>query len=97
MITKKDGKTKARLVVRGFEEEFMMRRDSPVYGKGAKRIFLAIVACKNWTVKTTDKRSGTLQGKQLRRDVYIKPPKESESTCSIWKLKHGLFVLCLGV
>ena len=44
-ITKKDEKMKARLVVRGFEEEFMMRRVSPTVGKGTMRIFLAIVAC----------------------------------------------------
>ena len=35
VITKKDGKAKARLVVRGFEEDFIMPRDSPTVGKGA--------------------------------------------------------------
>ena len=44
MITKKYGQTK-RLVVRGFEEELMMRRNSPTVGKGTMRIFLAIVSC----------------------------------------------------
>ena len=53
VVIKNDGKIKARLVVRGFEEEFMMRRDSPTVGKGTMQIFLAIAACKNWTVKTT--------------------------------------------
>ena len=94
VITKKDEKMKARLVVRGFEEEFMMRRDSPTVGKGTMRIFLAIVACKNWTVKTTDIKSAFLQGKELRRDVYIKPPKESDTDNGVvWKLKHGLYGL----
>ena len=71
MITKKAGQIKARLVVRGFEEEFMMRKDSPTVVKGTMRIFLAIVSCRNWIVKTTDIRSAFLQGKELRRDVYI--------------------------
>ena len=71
VITKKDGQIKARLMVRGFEEELMMRRDSPTVGEGTMRIFLAIASCKNWTVKTTDIRSAFLQDKQLRRDVYI--------------------------
>ena len=79
MITKKDGQIKARLVVRGFEEELMMQRDSPTVGKGTMRIFLAMVSCKNWTVKTSGIRSAFLQGKEVRRDVYIKPPKESET------------------
>ena len=34
VITKKDGKAKARLVVRGFGEDFIMPRDSPTVGKG---------------------------------------------------------------
>ena len=43
-------------------------------------------------MKTTDLRSAFLQGKELRRDVYIKPPKESESDEGVeWKLKHGLY------
>ena len=85
------GQIKAWLVVRGFEEELMMRRDSPTVGKGTMRIFLAIVSCKNWTVKTTDIRSAFLQGKELKHDVYIKSPKESETDEGVvWKLKHGL-------
>ena len=76
VITDKDGKTKARLVVRGFEEEYFMPRD------------------KNWTVKTTDIKSAFLQGQELRRDVYIKPPRESSAAQGIvWKLKHGLYGL----
>ena len=39
VITDKEGQTKARLVVRGFEEEFMMPRDSPTVWKGTMRIF----------------------------------------------------------
>ena len=33
VITKKDGEIKARLMVRGFEEELMMRRNSPTVVK----------------------------------------------------------------
>ena len=44
VITKKNGNIKARLVVRVFEEELMMRRDSQTVGKGTMRIFLAIVS-----------------------------------------------------
>ncbi|CAC5390512.1 unnamed protein product [Mytilus coruscus] len=54
VITTKDNQTKARLVVRGFEEEFTMQRDSPTVGKGMIKIFLSITASMNWIVKTTD-------------------------------------------
>ena len=95
VVTNKDGNTKARLVVRGFEEKDLeIPRDSPTVGKGAMRLFLSIAAIEEWTVKTTDIRSAFLQGKELDRDVYIRPPKESGAPKHvIWKLKHGLYGL----
>ena len=45
-------------------------------------------------MKTTDIRSAFIQGKELGRDVYIRPPKESKAPKHvIWKLKHGLYGL----
>lgn len=95
VITSKEGKLKARLVVRGFEEKYLeILRDSPTVGKGAMRIFLAVAALEQWTVKTTDIKSAFLQGKELDREIYVKPPKESGTPShKIWKLKHGLYGL----
>ena len=95
VITTKDGNTKARLVVRGFEEQDMeIPKDSPTVGKGAMRMFLSIAALEQWTVKTTDIKSAFLQGKTLDRDVYIKPPEEGKTPQDVvWKLKHGLYGL----
>ena len=95
VVTNKDGNTKARLVVRGFEEKDLeIPRDSPTVGKGAMRLLLSIAAIEGWTVKTTDIKSAFLQGKELDRDVYIRPPKESKAPKHvIWKLKHGLYGL----
>ena len=71
-----------------------MPRDGPTVGKGTLRIFLAITSSNNWTVKTTDIKSAFLQGQELRRDVYIKPPLEGSAAQGIvWKLKHGLYGL----
>lgn len=64
VITSKDGMTKARLVVRGFDEKDLeIPRDSPIVGKGAMRLFISIAARENWTVKTTDIKSAFLQSK----------------------------------
>ena len=95
VITNKDGNTKARLVVRGFEEQDLeIPKDSPTVGKGAMRMFLSIAALEQWTVKTTDIKSAFLQGKTLDRDIYINPPEESKIPQDIiWKLKHGLYGL----
>ena len=92
VITKKDGKAKARLVVRGFEENYIVPRDSPTVGKGAMSTVLAIAASMKWVIKTTDIKSAFLQGKELDREVYLRPPVESHTPSNIiWKLKHGLY------
>ena len=57
-------------------------------------VFLALVASESWTVKTADIKSAFVHGKELRRDVYIKLPEESDTADGIvWKLKHGLYGL----
>lgn len=94
VITSKEEQVRARLVARGFEEEFDIPRDSPTVGKGGLKIFLTITASKFWDVKTTDIKSAFLQGKKLDRDVYLQPPKESITPVGmIWKLKHCLYGL----
>ena len=70
VIANKDEQTKARLVVRGFEEEFTMPSDSPTVDKGIMRIFLTISSINNWTVKTTDIKAAFLQGREIRRGTY---------------------------
>ena len=57
----------------------LIQRDSPTASKGAMRILLTIAASKQWVIKTTDIKSAFLQGKELNRNVYLKPPKESEA------------------
>ena len=69
-----------------------MSSDSPSIGKGAIRIFLSIWLSHNWIVQTTDMKSVFLQGKELKQDVYLKPPKGSNTPNGIiWKLKHCLY------
>ena len=85
---------KTRFLARGFEEKNLIQRDSPTASKGAMRILLTIAASKQWVIKTTDIKSAFLQGKELNRNVYLKPPKESEALYGIiWKLKHCLYGL----
>ena len=49
---------------------------------------------KGWTVKGPDIKSAFLQGKEIQRDVYIKPPCEAKRPAGkIWKLKKTLYGL----
>ena len=69
---------KARLVVRGYEEEYDLQSDSTTVDKGAMKVFLSIVSSKQWAVKTTDIKSAFLQGKTVDRDIYLKPQRKVE-------------------
>ena len=70
MITTKNGTAKARLVVRGFEEMYILPTDSPTVGKGAMRMVLAIISSKRWLVKITDITSVSYKVKNLT-EKYI--------------------------
>ena len=78
IICQKGDGVKARLVARGFEDDEDVRQDSPTIGKSAMRTIMTITAYKRWTVKTTDIKPAFLQGESIKRDVYIKPPKEAK-------------------
>ena len=84
-----DGKTilKTRLVVRGFEEDTEnLRKDSPTCTKESVRLLLAMASIRSWECHTVDVKAAYLQGDGIKRDVYLKPPKEYFNG-KLWKLK----------
>ena len=94
VIVRKGSKIKARLVARGFEEDLASAVDSPTVAKPCVRMVLAIAASQAWVIKSTDIKSAFLQGQQIERDVFLKPPKESSTKQGeIWKLRRCLYGL----
>ena len=86
---------KARLVALGFEEEedlSTLCKDSPTCGKETMQIFFAIAVSMKWQVDSIDIRAAFLQGKQINRNVFIKPPKVTGSVM-LWKLNKAVYVL----
>ena len=85
---------KAHLVARGFEDSEVKGRqtDSPTCSKESIHIVLAIIASKGWKCRMLDVKTAFLQGEQLDRNVYIKLPKEAETT-SVWKLRKCVYGL----
>ena len=86
---------KARPVARGFEEEHLneLRKDSPTCCKVSFWLVVSIIATNMWTNHSVDVKSAFLQGKEINRDVYVKPPQEAE-TDKLWKLKTTVYGLC---
>ena len=89
-----DGNTscKARLCVRGFEEEQDFCTDSPTCSREGIRLFLATSVPNGCTVHSMDVKGAFLQGKELDRTVDIKPPKEA-GTQMLWRLKKCAYGL----
>ena len=85
---------KARLVVRGFEEEGDMQRDSPTAAKDTLRVFFALSASKKLECAAIDVKAAFLQGHDIERNVYVLPPKEADvANGNIWKLKKVVYGL----
>ena len=92
----KEGKTitKARLVVRGFEENTdYLRKDSPTSAKETVRILLSLASLYSWDCHTLDVKAAYLQGNEIEREVYLKPPPEFFNG-KVWKLKKTVYGLC---
>ena len=86
--------TKARLVVRGFEENTSdIQKDSPTCSREAIRILIAIASSNQWVCHTVDVKSAYLQGDEIQRTIFLKPPKEYDNG-QIWKLRKTVYGLC---
>ena len=93
VITEK-GETKARLVVRGFEEKENIKSDSPTVTKEVLRMFFTICSSKGWKEKSMDVTAAFLQSSGMEREVFLKPPKEANCKKHVlWKLKKCVYGL----
>lgn len=78
--------TKARLVIRGFEEDTtQLQKDSPTCSKETIRLLITLIAGKEWTMHSLDIKSAFLQGNQIQRNIIVKPPK-CANTKMLWRL-----------
>ena len=82
---------KARLCVRGDQEEASFRTDSPTVHKDSINIFFMLAAKNNWTIQTADIKCAFLQGKDLEREVFVRPPKERRIPGILWKMLKGTY------
>ena len=49
-----------------------------------------IVATNGWTLHAIDVKSAFLQGKQINRIIYLKPPPEAHTGNKLWQLKKSV-------
>ena len=75
---------KARLVAREMLEKNITKRDKVI------RIFLSIAEFFNWKIVV---KTAFLQSDKLNRDVFIRPPLESEEQNVLWRLEKPVYGL----
>ena len=92
IITEKDSKVKARLVARGFEENYP-RSDAPTINKTSLRLLFTIATSKRWQLESLDITAAFLQSEEISRDVYLKPPADIRKNGIIWKLRKPVYGL----
>jgi len=92
---KNAGKIKARLVVRGDQDEAEddIPCDSPTVDRNTAKLLIAIAAIMEWSLRSVDISAAFLQGRELDRTVYILPPPEFRKPGVVWRLKKGLYGL----
>ena len=89
---KEDGskKVKARLVARGYEEKLA---DKKICSRQRLCLELVTASSMEWEINCMDILSAFLQGNQLKRTVYVRPPAETCEEGKIWRLKRCLYGL----
>ena len=87
-------KYKARLVAQGYKELEKAQSDSPTAQRESFRLFLAVAATiRIQALRSIDISAAFLQSDNLKRDVFVKIPKDIEKENIVWKLKKPLYGL----
>ena len=86
---------KACLVARGFEEKHTedLRKDSPTCMKEISKLLATIGSSERWKIRSLDIKSAFLQGKEIQRNICLKPPKEAGCDGKLWELKKTVYGL----
>ena len=93
VLTEKGTEKRARITARGFQEDSTFPTDSPTVQKHSMRLLLTIAATEEWDICTTDISSAFLQGSEMDRQVFIKPPREANQKGMLWLLNKCLYGL----
>ena len=84
---------KARLVARGFQETDKPQSDSPTALGESMKLFLAMAAVQGFDLRAVDIRAAFLQAESLKREIFIRPPKDISKDGVLWKLLKPIYGL----
>ena len=73
-----------------------VRSDSPTVGKETLKLALTIAANEGFAVKSGDIKSAYLQGLDIERELFVKPPLQAGLSGKLWLLKKGAYGISDG-
>ncbi len=86
---------KNRLVIKGYlEDTTKLHTYSPNIGREVVILCLNVIVHHAWTTHTLDVKQAFLQSDDMKREVYVVPPKEAElGDHLMWKLRMAVYGL----
>ena len=85
---------KTRQVAKGYEEDSSnMRTDSPTCSRECFRLLFIVVSCMGWQIHSIDITAAFLQGNELKREIFLRPPPDVCSKEFVWSLKRCIYGL----
>ena len=80
-------------MARGFEEEMAeWEKEAPTCSAETLKFCLTVMKLKKWTCYSLDVKTAYLQGDEIQREVYLKPPSEGDWN-GLWKLNKTVYGL----
>ena len=67
--------------------------DSPICSKEVLQVSLTVFLSQSWSLNSINIKSAFLQGKEINRQVYLKPPKDFAREGKVWLLKETVYGL----
>ena len=85
---------KCRLVAKGFQDpsKDSIRKDSPTAAKTSLRLATAFISSMGYEVQSFDISAAFLQGEEIAREVYLRPPPEANCN-GLWQLRKTVYGL----
>ena len=77
-----------------FEENSSdLRKDSPTCSREGQRLVYLAAATMSWRIRSLDFTSAFLQGDEIQREIYIRPPRDVSDKKTVWKLRKCIYGL----
>ena len=87
---------KSRLVAKGNQEDSSdFNTYAPTVSKEVLMMMTCLASANKWRIETMDVEKAFMQSRELKREVYLRPPKEAVEgdKSTFWRIKTAVYGL----